>query len=85
MKKPFFLLSIVGLFLLSCKKDWSCNCEIISADTGEVIKINENIPDVKKGDAEAICENKEIEFNQLSQDPQFLKVPNSAKCQIGKN
>lgn len=49
MKKVFALLAVVALFA-ACKKDYTCECNVLGVNTSSVIE------DVKKSEAQDSCD-----------------------------
>ncbi len=76
------LIGCSSLLLISCKKTWTCNCEVTSSVNGQIIKSTSSIPDQKKSDAKTICKNNETQLNTFSQIPSYGMVANSGTCDI---
>jgi hypothetical protein len=62
-KKMFFVAAAIAvLSLSSCKKDYTCDCEV-SALGATVPGSSENINDSSQSDAQQICDDKEEELS----------------------
>jgi hypothetical protein len=55
MKKAFLIASVAGLALVSCKKDYTCECT--TTDNGTVLSTTTFTGKMKKKDSETWCTN----------------------------
>jgi hypothetical protein len=65
MKKVLFIVAISGLALVSCKKDYTCECT--STGGGVSTTVSANTGKMKKSDAETKCKEGNKEYDLLGE------------------
>ncbi|WP_317897456.1 hypothetical protein [Aurantibacillus circumpalustris] len=64
MKKILLIAAVASMTMVSCKKDYTCECITEEGESGSTVKTTTtSVINAKKADAEIICNAGDYNFN----------------------